>query len=370
MKKIHFVLLLSGVLFFASCENQNQQSPMPVPTLPVVEVPAKTVTGYSSYPASLEGTVTSAVRAKVSGYITDVLVDEGAKVRKGQQLFKLETQTLSQDAEAAVANVNAARVEVDRLKPLVERGIVSQVQLQTAEARLAQAEAAYNSISASIDYAVIKSPVDGYVGSINFRQGALVSPADPTPLTTVADVDEVYAFFAMNERDYLDFIQKTPGESLNEKIENFPPVQLQLVNDSIYQHDGQIQTVSGQINPTTGTVQFRAVFPNPNRILASGNSGRIQIPRTYENVPVVPESTTFERQGRVYVYKVHGDTLAVATTIGIRDRIQNLVVIESGIKAGDKIVAQGIGKLRDKSPINPQPMPFDSIASPLNVVFK
>src|SRR5690606_14073039 len=306
MRKFNYIAILISSFLFISCqdESQQQQAQGPAP-YPVIEVPSKTVTGYITYPVSMEGTISSAVRAKTSGYITDVLVDEGQQVRKGQTLFKLETATLNQEAGAARANVNAAQVEVDKLKPLVEKGIISSVQLQTAEARLAQAKAGLNSVAASIGYATIKSPVDGNVGAINFREGALVSPADPTPLTTVSDVDEVYAFFAMNERDYLDFIQKTPGESLDEKIENFPPVQLQLVNDSIYQHAGEIQTVTGQVNPSTGTVQFRAVFPNPNRILASGNSGRIQIPRTYENVPVVPESTTFERQGRVYVYKVH-----------------------------------------------------------------
>ncbi len=161
------------------------------------------------------------------GYITQVLVDEGEKVSKGQTLFKLETEALSQDAGAARANVNAAQVEVDKLKPLVEKGIISPVQLETAKARLEQAKAGYSSIAASIGYANIKSPVDGYVGAINFREGALVSPGDPTPLTTVSDIDEVYAFFSMNERDYLNFIQDAEGASLSEKIENFPPVQLQ-----------------------------------------------------------------------------------------------------------------------------------------------
>src|SRR5690606_29496448 len=130
----------------------------------------------------------------------------------------------SQDAGAAEANVNAARVEVEKLKPLVEKGIISPVQLETAKARLAQAEASYKSIMASIGYATIKSPVDGYVGAIPFREGTLVSPADPTPLTTVSDVDEVYAFFSMNERDYLNFLQTAEGNTLSEKIRNFPPV--------------------------------------------------------------------------------------------------------------------------------------------------
>lgn len=372
MRKISYIGFILVFFALTSCNNgpeDQQQADGPEP-FPVIEVPLRTVTGFTSYPASIEGTVNSAVRAKVPGYITDVLVDEGQEVRRGQTLFRLETETLSQDAGAARANVNAARVEVNKLEPLVEQDIISPVQLETAKARLAQAEASLNSINASIDYANIKSPVDGYVGSINFREGSLVSPGDPVPLTTVTDIDEVYAFFSMNERDYLNFIRNTEGESISEKIENFPPVQLELVNGEIYEYKGTIETVSGQVDPSTGTVSFRAVFPNPNRILASGNSGSIRIPRTYENVPVVPEAASYEQQGKVYVYEVQGDSIAVSRVIRVQDRIQNLIIVAAGIEEGDEIVAQGIGRLRNNTPIQPQPVPFDSIANPLNPVFK
>lgn len=365
------VLLLVLLLLFTSCQEKKQaQQAVKAMTLPVVEVPLKTISSYTAYPVSIEGTVNSAVRAKVSGYITAVLVDEGEKVRKGQTLFKLETQSLTQDAGAAQANVNAAQVEVNKLKPLVEKGIISPVQLETAQARLAQARANYNSVTASIGYATIKSPIDGYVGAINFRQGALVSPADPTPLTTLSDIDDVYVFFAMNEKDYLDFLQSTPGKTLQEKLGNFPPVALELVNGQLYEPKGKIQTVTGQINRSTGTVSFRAAFPNPGRLLANGNSGKIRIPRTYENVPVVPEAATYEQQGRVYVYRVQGDSLAVSSPIVISERVDNLVIVKSGLKAGDRIVAQGVGKVRNNTPIQPQPVAFDSIDSSLNVVFK
>ncbi|MDX1752331.1 MAG: efflux RND transporter periplasmic adaptor subunit [Salinimicrobium sediminis] len=372
MKKISFSAIILSSLLWVSCQDNEagQAQAGGAAPFPVIEIPERTVTGFTSYPVSIEGTVSSGVRAKVSGYITGVLVDEGEKVRKGQTLFRLETQTLNQEAGAAKANVNAAQVEVDKLKPLVEKGIISPVQLETAKARLEQAKAGYSSIAASIDYANIKSPVDGYVGAINFREGSLVSPGDPTPLTTVSDIDEVYAFFSMNERDYLNFIQNAEGEDISQKIENFPAVQLELVNGEIYSEEGEIQTVTGQIDPTTGTVGFRAVFSNPNRILASGNSGRIRIPRTYENVPVIPESASFEQQGIVYVYGVQGDSMAVSVPIKVLDRVQNLIVVREGVKKGDKIVAQGVGKLRNNTPITPQLIPFDSIAGSITPIFK
>lgn len=368
--KLSSAPLILTLLLFSSCQDNQPVQQAPPATFPVVEVPLRTVTGYTSYPASLEGIISSDVRAKVTGYITAVLVDEGKPVRKGQTLFQLETQTLSQDAGAAEANVKAAEVEVEKLKPLVEKGIVSRMQLASAEAQLAQAKAVLNSIGASIDYASIKSPINGYVGAINFREGALVSPADPTPLTTVSDIDQVYAFFAMNERDYLNFIQAAKGKNLTEKIANFPPVQLQLVNGELYAEPGVIQTVTGQVNPATGTVGFRAIFANPNRLLADGNSGVIRIPKTYENVPVVPEAATFEQQGRVYVFRLQGDTVAVSAPIEVSDRVDNLAVVASGVEAGDKIIAEGVGKLRHNTPVQPEVVPFDSVAHTLQTVFK
>ncbi|MDT0649441.1 efflux RND transporter periplasmic adaptor subunit [Autumnicola edwardsiae] len=366
------IVAITGILSIISCGNdagQQQQAQGPTP-FPVLEVPVRTLTGYTSYPTNLEGVVNSAVRAKVSGYITDVLVDEGEKVQKGQLLFKLETESLSQEAGAARANVNAAQVEVNKLEPLVEKNIISGVQLETAKAQLAQAQANYQSIAANIGYANIKSPVDGYVGAIPYREGALVSPGDPMPLTTVSQIDEIYAFFSMNESDYLSFIQNTEGANLSEKIDNIPPVELQLVNGTIYDHKGEIETVTGQVDPSTGTVSFRAVFPNPNEILASGNSGQIRIPKTYEDVPVVPQASSFEQQGKVYVYHVQGDSLAVSRVVEVRDRVQSLIIVASGIEVGDKIVAEGVGQLRNNTPIQPQPVPFDSIANTLQPVFK
>jgi membrane fusion protein (multidrug efflux system) len=340
------------------------------PTLPVVYVPTKTVTAYTTYPASIEGIVNSQVNAKISGYITDVLVDEGQKVRKGQTLFRLETQTLSQDAAAARANVNAAQVEVDKLKPLVEKNIISNVQLETAKAKLQQAKSSYNSIAANIDYGNIKSPVDGYVGSINLRKGALVSPASQIPMTTVADISKVYAYFSMNEKEYLDFIQNAEGKTIEEKIKKLPKVRLVLANGSLYEEEGTIETINSQVNANTGSVSFRAVFDNPSRILTNGNSGKIQVPKVYTDALVVPQEATYEQQGSIYVYKVTEDGMATSTKIETTAEVENLYVIASGLQKGDKIVAKGANKLRGNSKINPQEMPFDSIAKPIEKVFR
>lgn len=364
---------LSLTMVFFSCNNssgKDQETSETAGTFPVIEVAKKTITAYQSFPATIEGTTNSAVRAKVSGYITQVLVDEGEEVSQGEVLFRLETESLSQEAEAAKAAVNAARVEVNKLIPLVEKEIISDVQLETAKAQLAQAESRYNSITANIGYATIKSPINGTVGAINFRSGNLVSPGDAQPLTTVSQTEEVYAFFSMNENQYFDFLEETAGETKSEKINNFPKVKLLLAGNREYSQEGEIETVNSQVDQQTGTVSFRAIFPNPEGFLANGNSGRIQIPKIYENVLVIPAKSTYEAQGLVYTYKLTpGDTVR-NTLIEPEAKVGEVMIIKSGLQENDSIVAEGVSKLRDNVRIISNPTAFDSIVGNIKPVFK
>jgi len=303
---------------------------------PVVSVENKNLVGYDTFPASIQGRINNDVRAKIQGYITQVLVDEGQYVTKGQPLFRLETNILSENAAAskagiaaaesniaaAQAQVNAAQVEVNKLKPLVQKNIISNVQLQTAQANLAQAQAGlqqanaarrqavanYKGVAANIDYSVIRAPISGVIGKLPLKVGSLVGPTDQTPLTTISDTSEVFAYFSMSEKAYFDLLENSVGATLSEKIKNLPMVELQLANGSIYPEKGRIEAVTGSLDQTTGTIQFRVAFKNAQKLLSNGNSGTIRFPKPYDNVLVVPESATYEQQGIVYVYKVEKDT--------------------------------------------------------------
>ena len=376
MKKFNPNSILSLVLvaFLAfSCKETNQapqQGPNQVPSFDVTVLSKKTVTGFKTYPTSIEGIINSDVRAKVTGYIQNVLVDEGQKVKKGQPLFKLETQSLSQDADAAKAAVEVAQVEVDKLVPLVEKGIISNIQLETQKAKLLQAQSNYNSIIANIDYATVKSQVDGYVGAIPFREGSLVSPTNTTPLTTVSDITKVFAYFSMNESEYFDFLQATEGNTLQDKLNNIPNVHLILANGEEYPLEGKIETSIGQINQNTGTVSFRAIFENPNQLLTNGNSGKIKIPTDYKNAIVIPQEATFEQQKEILVFKLGENNMVSSSKVNIKAPVDHLYVVESGLDEGDKIVVSGIGKLRSDMEIAPNEVPFDSIIKPIKAVFK
>ncbi|MGV6946437.1 efflux RND transporter periplasmic adaptor subunit [Sphingobacterium sp. CZ-2] len=371
---------LSTVLF-ASCGGNDapQEEARPYP---VVEVDSRDVQAYQTYPTSIQGTNNNDVRAKIQGYIRDVLVDEGQRVRRGQIMFRLETNALTQNANAAQsgvaaarARVEAAQVEVNKLQPLVNQNIVSGVLLETAkvnllqaQSELEQAQANHKSIIANVDYSVIRAPIDGVVGKINLRVGALVGASDQTPITTVSDVNELYAYFSMNEAEYINFLYETAGNSLEEKLKNVPPVELVMANGRLYEEKGKISAVTGQINPQTGSIQFRVSFPNQQRVLTHGNSGTIRIPKTYKNVLVIPETGIFEQQGKVFAYTVKNDTVKLAEINQI-SRIDKLVLVESGLKQGDIVVATGVASLRTNDIIQPTKTVTDSITNNIQPIF-
>lgn len=377
-KNIYPFLLFVGTLTMVSCGNKkdnrgNGRGQSEAKSVIATTVPTRDITTFTTYTTSIEGIINSEARPKISGYIKDVLVDEGQKVKKEQILFKLETTSLTQQGVAAKANINVAQVQVDQLKPLVEKNIVSKNQLATAKAKLAQSKANYQSIVANMDYAIVKSPVDGYVGEIRIRKGNLVSPNDAQALTNVTDISQVYAYFSMNEKDYLNFLETANGETKEDKIKNMPKVTLVMANGDIYPHKGTIQTINSQVNKQTGTVSFRAIFDNPEQMLSNGSSGEIRIPKTYKDVLIVPQKSTFEQQDHTFVVKVQktdSNTVAAIQKINIIDEQGNLYMVSSGVKKGDEIVVEDVATLRDGMAIKPKVEPFDSIAKPLPVVFK
>lgn len=401
------------LVFLFSCKNgkDNKADANGSKPFPVVVVSQRNIMGYSDFPATIRGKNNSDVRAKIQGYITKVFVDEGQRVSRGQTLFTLETAMLTQQAKAAKAGVSAsqsqvaaadasvqaaqaaveiAQVEVNKLVPLVQKGIISDVQLETAKAnynaavaRLSQSKAAktqavagtgqaranLQSVQANINYSVIKAPVSGIVGALPLREGNLVGPTDPNPLTTVSDTRELFAYFSMNESEYLTFLEKTPGKNITEKLKNIPKVELMLANGSMYSEKGEIEAVTGEIDPQTGTIQFRASFANKDGLLSNGNTGTIRIPKFYENVLVVPESATVDIQGIMHVFKVDSGK-AISTVIKIAERVKNLAIVTDGIKAGDKIIAQGVGNIQNGTKVNPQLISIDSLVNNIKPVFK
>lgn len=382
-------LLLFLPLLVIACGDGNQQqnsASQAPPAYPVLELQPRSIELTSSYPATLEGVQTVEIRPRLQGYIVEMPVDEGEIVEKGEVLFRLNSEEYEQqvrsakaDVEAAKAAVKTAEDEVQRYKNLVEKEIVSNYQLQRAQntlqtrkASLAQAEAALENAQVNLGYTTIKSPTNGVIGTIPYRIGSLVSSTISRPLTIISDISKVYAYFSMSERELLEMAQSTTGsesnETLQQRINDMPAVNLRLADNSMYDHKGELRLASGLINSQTGSASFRAVFPNPQEILRSGASGNIQIPFTKEDAIVIPKKSTYELQNKRFVYVMGEDGAVESKEISVLPlTTKQLFVVDSGLSAGDKIVTVGMDDLNNGMKITPETVDSDSLYQALTV---
>jgi len=318
----------------------------------------------NTYPAVIRGKQDIEIRPKISGFITKLCVDEGSVVKKGQILFEIDDVQYAEavnQAKAAVkvakAGVATANLTYNNKIELKKEGIIGDYEMQTAtnalesaSANLAQANAALVAAKQNLDYCTIKSPSDGIVGSIPYRVGSLVSAS--VSLTTVSNIEKMYVYFSMTEKDLLK-MTKEAGD-IDSTIKSFPPVKLKLADGSLYSEEGKISTISGVIDQTTGSVSIRADFANPNYLLKSGGSGTIVIPYIYKDAIIIPQTATLEIQDKKFVYVVDENNKVKYTNVTKADVDdgQNYI-ITSGLKAGDRIVTQGITSLTDGATITP-----------------
>lgn len=356
MKTIKSILVSTGALLILSCGGKNQQPAAAgpqTPSLKATTLEKQDIILYNSYSTNIQGVQNVEIWPKVSGFVQKIYVDEGQQVKKGQLLFKLETQTLSQDAEAAKAAVNVAQVEVNKLVPLVEKNIISEVQLETAKAQLEQAKSNYSSITANIGYSNIVSPVNGYIGEIPYKVGALVSSTMEKPLTMVSDISGIRAYFSMTEKELLEMKSEMTDDGSAVSAENTPEVELVMINGETYSQKGKIAMVNNIINPTTGSVTLRADFDNPNRLLSSGSTGTIKVPATYKGVFVIPQFATVDLQGTKMVYLLNDDNTVKTVPLNITAQTDKEFIVAEGLEEGSTIVTEGVSKLKDGETINP-----------------
>ena len=316
-----------------------------------------------NYSATIRGRQDIAIYPQVSGTIFELCVNEGQTVSKGQPLFiidqvpyKAALQTAEANVAAAKAGVATAQLTYDSKKELYAKNVVSQYDLLTADntlltakAQLAQAEAQRVNAANNLSYTVVKAPANGVVGTLPYRVGALVSASISKPLTTVSDNSDVYVYFSMTENQLLNLTRQYG--SIANTLKNMPDVRLVLNDGSVYDRTGRIESISGVIDTSTGSVQLRAVFPNADGLLHSGGAGSVIVPNIHKDCVVVPQVATFELQNKVYVYKVE-DGKAASSMIDV-EKINNgrEYIVKSGLTPGDVIVAEGVGLLREGTPI-------------------
>jgi membrane fusion protein (multidrug efflux system) len=378
------LLLLSG-LTLASCGGDKDKAAQAgaaaqVKDYKVLTVETRSATLNNDYPASIQGQQNIEIRPRIEGYIEKIYVDEGAVVKAGQPLFKINdpqyeqaVRTATAGIKTAEAQVSTAKLAVVKVKPLVEKDIVSKYELESAQytyasaqASLAQARASLVNARVNLSYTTVTSPVNGVVGSIPFRLGSLVNSASTDPLTTVSSIGNVYAYFALNEKLLLDFTKGSSETTFAKKLSALPAVSLLLSDGSAYSEKGKIETVNGLINTATGSVNIRARFPNPKGIIRSGSSVTVRIPNSLKNVILIPQSATFELQDKLFAVTVgkDGKTKNVNLTV-MENTAGNFYVVESGLKVGDQIVLEGVSSLKDGTQIKPNVQTAETVYADL-----
>lgn len=347
---------------FIACNNEKKpEQRNAAADYEVLTVSSKDIEIYREFPVTIEGTQNIEIYPKIEGFIEKVHVDEGEYVKKGQLLFSLNAPEYQQDLlstkaaiSSAKADVSSAQVDVEKAKPLVEREIISKFELTSAEnsltaakATLEQAQADYSNAQTNYNYTRITAPVSGYIGSLPYKLGSLVNSSISEPLTTVSNIKQVYAYFSINEKTYLEFAKVGLLKNLDE-------VSLLLPDYTAFDQKGKIQTVSGQVDEETGSFNVRAIFDNPDNLLRTGNSATIQIPRTMEDAFLVPQSATYEIQGGIYVYLVNEQSQVQSTKITVTaTNSGQAYIVTEGLKDGDQVVLEGISGLSSGKEIKP-----------------
>jgi len=304
----------------------------------IVTNPLVTDTSFiKEYVAEIQSIQNVEIRAKVKGFIESIKVDEGQKVKAGQLLFTIRPREYEVELLKARAEVKKAEVEAQNAKVLADKNIVSKSELTMALAKLEGAKAEEQMAELYVSYTQIRAPYDGIVDRLKFKVGSLID--EGTLLTSLSNNKEVYAYFNVSELEYLDFATKQQNKK--------NVATLLLANGQAHQYKGSIETIEGEFDKNTGTVAFRAKFPNPTYLLKHGETGRVQLKLDLSNALIIPQKSTYELQDKTYVFVVDKNNVVQSRLITIKQKLPNIYVVDTGLLPNDKIIFEGVQSAKE-----------------------
>ncbi len=357
-----YALVLLSILLWACQPEVEEDNGIP---LPVKTLVGQNAANTFQYLGSVEGIEDVEIRPQVDGILEEIYVDEGDFVNKGQPLFKINAQPYIEDLKNAQANValeraklRKARTELDRLQPLIDNEVISEVQMKTAEAdyeiaqaSLEKAQAIEANMQIKLGFTTINAPVSGFIGRFTKSVGNVIKKTDSEPLTILSNVSKIYVYFSMSESDYL-YYSRMKNDSSSKKMS--PDVKLILADGYVYDHTGRIDANSGQINRNTGSITLRAVFNNPDTLLRSGNTGKILMEQIYPNAILIPQSAAISIQDKKFVFVLDSNNLTKRKEIQIEGRSgKDYIIANNSLSENDRIVIAGLNKLTDSVKVNP-----------------
>ncbi|MDF2516277.1 MAG: efflux transporter, family, subunit [Sphingobacterium sp.] len=352
---------IAAATLLSSCGGSQEQPQEQAVTVDFIELSLAHAETEKKYPGTLEGTVNVDVKAQVTGYLEEIYVKEGDYVTKGQSLFKIKADVYNEQVnnsraayQAALSAEQNAKLEIEKIKPLVEGKVYTELQLKTAEAnyaaakaQVAQAQAALGSSQINARFTLINAPVSGYIGRIPNRIGNLITPADAMPLTTLSEINTVNVYFSLSEADFITFMKDHNTKSSNQEAT------LILADGTVYNHPGKVEIASGNIDKTTGSITLKAIFANPDKILRSGGSAKVVLKKAHDNVLLVPMAAVKDIQDRYFVYVIGDKNKIAMKQIEIAGNTANEYLLKSGLTAGEKIVMNRIDMLNDGMQVQP-----------------
>jgi len=355
-------LILFLILSSCNTKEAGLKSKNVVKDLPVIKLITLDTVIYKEYVADIHAVKNVEIRARVEGFLDKIYVDEGKNVQKGQPLFKLnseefEAELAKQKAnlKSAIANAKASKLEVDRISILVEKDVISNSELEVAKAKLTAAEArvdeaqsAQSNAAIQLSYTHLKSPFNGLISRIPLKKGSLVSAG--TLLTKISDNSSINAYFNVSEGEYLGYQKMLKNEGIDK---NKRYVTLTLADGTIYPHKGVIETTEGEINSSTGTIAFRAKFPNPDRLLKHGSTGKITLSRSVRDALLVPQKAAFEIQDKLFVYVLDQNNKVSIRSFEPENRLSHFYIVSNGLQPHDKVIYEGIQNLKEGATVNP-----------------
>lgn len=353
-------MLLLVLISFACNNSKGKNQNQVLTAVPVVELQPMNITLPKTYVSDIQAIQFVEVRAKVEGFVDRIFVDEGQFVKKGQNLFQLTSNEYNEMVNSANARLlqskaeaQAAQLEVDRLKVLVDKNIIARSEYQlalskktVAESAIAEAEAMLKNARTGLSYTTIKAPFDGIVDRIPYKTGSLVTAGDL--LTNITDISEIFAYYKVTENEYLKYMRdKIENETLDDQ-----DVSLILSDGAFYEYTGKLETMEADFERGTGSIAFRVRFPNPDQLLKHGSTGKVQMSETLENIFLIPQKSTFEIQDFTYVYILDKDNKVTVRSFKPLQRF-GLFYITDSFEIGDRIIYEGIQQVKDGMLIEP-----------------
>lgn len=357
MKRILMLSGLCAVLCHISCTSKKEIKEETGKY--TVTTPLKIDTSFNKeYVSQIKSVRNIEIRAQEKGYLQNIYVDEGQFVKTGQLLFRIMPKMYEAELLKAQAEAKIAEIELKNTKILSDKNVVSKNELDMARAKLDQAKAEIAVAKLHLSFTEIRAPFDGTIDRIPLKLGSLVDEGEL--MTSLSDNSEIFAYFNVSEPEYLDYKTNTKGRANNQ-------VNLILANNEPLKYKGNVETIESEFNNETGNIAFRARFPNPDKLLKHGETGKIQMTMPLKNALVIPQKATYEIQDKMYVFLVDNKGVVRSTNITISAEMPDLYVVNTGLSENDRILLEGVQKVKDNDKIQYEQVSPKAIISRLQL---